>query len=625
MADDQEKQSLRKQVEILTIQKDTFSKQLDKLRKELAIERAEARKNQIKLLDEIRAKDIEIKATKRFLEKKETTLRDGLRDEFSALQIEKERLEEVSKELDSKRNMIDALIRARKSEFEEKLRSGEALFERAKEDFKKENHALNSEISKSREELASVNEKFANEKNILQNLISQKEKEIEALTAGANKKETEIQMLTGRTAKLEKENFQIKNNASTLEKDFSLKDSNYKTLISQKDNEINEINKNLKKLAKDLQNLMQEKQKISDNLQEKEKKLQNTFSQLEILEGRNKNDKKTLDISVRKLLKAKEEVKKLSALKGKNIELLKQIETLKSENESLEGENKKHAMQTSALQKLITENDNTTKINRQQLNELTGILATKEKIIKNFEIANSKNNEEILELNNTILELKKVNAKMKENIFSLEKEFSAKETEYKNIISQKNSETEKTNQQLQQNISEITEKENQIDELSKTLDDLKNANSEAAEETKNLNLKLKDKMAETVKLNSALHDIKEINQVLENNSKKNLAELRKKEDVSKQLERQIEESSKLKKENAGLENQNRKMEATVHSLESEKKELIEKNALLQLKLQAPPEKIKPSTRLKKKFKCSECGKIIFGSEAVCPHCGAKFD
>ncbi|MFH1352014.1 MAG: hypothetical protein ABIH68_00365 [bacterium] len=234
MADDQEKQSLRRQVEILLIQKDTFSKQLDKLRKEIAMERADARKNQIKLLDEIRAKDIEIKATKRFLEKREITLRDGLRDEFGALKIEKERLEEVSKELAVKRNMIDALIRARKLEFEEKLKKEEELFERAKEDSKREINSLNSEISKNLQELASANEKFAKEKEVFQNSISQKEKKIETLKTELNKKEEEIQALNGRITELEKTNSRTKDTADTLEKDLSQKENNYKTLKSEK-------------------------------------------------------------------------------------------------------------------------------------------------------------------------------------------------------------------------------------------------------------------------------------------------------------------------------------------------------------------------------------------------------
>jgi len=123
MAEDHEKQSPRRQIEILTIQKNTSSKQLDKLRKETALERADAQKNQVKLLDEIRAKDIEIKAVKRFLEKREVTLREGLREEFSALKMEKERLDEVAKELTAKRNLLDTLIHVRKSEFEEKLKT----------------------------------------------------------------------------------------------------------------------------------------------------------------------------------------------------------------------------------------------------------------------------------------------------------------------------------------------------------------------------------------------------------------------------------------------------------------------------------------------------------------------
>jgi len=104
--DDQEKLSLRKQVEILNLQKDVLSRQLSKLRNDIVAERSDLQQKQTKLLDDIRVKDIEIRAVRNYMEKRDNDVKTQLRDEFHALKMEKERIAEVTKEKSYNRKTV---------------------------------------------------------------------------------------------------------------------------------------------------------------------------------------------------------------------------------------------------------------------------------------------------------------------------------------------------------------------------------------------------------------------------------------------------------------------------------------------------------------------------------------
>jgi len=150
--DDQEKLSLRKQVEILNLQKDVLSRQLSKLRNDIVAERSQLQQKQTKLLDDIRVKDIEIRAVRNYMEKRDNDVKTQLRDEFHTLKMEKERIAEVTKELEARRNLIENLISEKQSEFEKRLQTEKALFEKSREEYlkntKKMQAALDEHIHK---------------------------------------------------------------------------------------------------------------------------------------------------------------------------------------------------------------------------------------------------------------------------------------------------------------------------------------------------------------------------------------------------------------------------------------------------------------------------------------------
>jgi len=90
-------------------------------------------------------------------------------------------------------------------------------------------------------------------------------------------------------------------------------------------------------------------------------------------------------------------------------------------------------------------------------------------------------------------------------------------------------------------------------------------------------------------------------------------------------EKEIKMSADLKMKNRELSKQTEILKSEKKSLEAEKNKLLEEVAQLQSNFRAQPEKRKPAAEPKKKFKCSECGGINSESDAVCSHCGAKFE
>ena len=154
-------------------------------------------------------------------------------------------------------------------------------------------------------------------------------------------------------------------------------------------------------------------------------------------------------------------------------------------------------------------------------------------------------------------ELKRQNAKFKESFFSNQKEFQAKESEYKTEIARKNAEIEK----------------------------LKTKANLAEEQ---LREKLQEKSDLEEKFRKQAETISEKNRILTGN-------LREKNILLEQLRQKIAEMEKAESEYSKPESGKKKKD--------------------EIKSRKP----------RKKFKCSECGGIVFEDDKKCPHCGASFD
>jgi len=145
-----------------------------------------------------------------------------------------------------------------------------------------------------------------------------------------------------------------------------------------------------------------------------------------------------------------------------------------------------------------------------------------------------------------------------------------------------------------------------VEKLNSTLKNFEAKTRQIKQERENLAADLQEKIKA---LNQATKTITELKKIILKAEAKN-------KNMGLQLK---------KKENAGSSNQIKQLKSIINSLESEKNKLLEKIAQLQSNFRAQPEKRKPAAEPKKKFKCSECGGINSESDAVCSHCGAKFD
>lgn len=392
MAEDQEKQSLHRQIEILTIQKETFSKQLDKLRKETALERADVQKKQIKFLDEIRAKDIEIKAVKRFLEKREATLREELQNEFNAFQMEKERVNEVSKELAAKRNLLDTFIQVRKSEFEEKLKTEKALFEKTKNEIRKEIITLNSEISKTRQKILLSAEEHSKEKKALENHVLRLGQEIQDIQSKmeilSNDKNNLAGQMKNSTADLEKLREEMEILKDQSQNDKKILDNSLKKLLkAEKEIEmlaglkrknqdlskqieilksekksfeseskkitakINDLQKLIEQRDKEFEKNQQQLNELKNALSEKETELEGIEAQAEVSAQQIKREKEKLTADLHKKEKQIHELENFcDKLKKTNSEVSVENKNLKSTIHSLESEKNKLLEKIAQLQ-----------------------------------------------------------------------------------------------------------------------------------------------------------------------------------------------------------------------------------------------------------------------------------
>ena len=269
--DDQEKLSLRKQVEILNLQKDVLSRQLSKLRNDIVAERSTMQQKQTKLLDDIRVKDIEIRAVRNYMEKRDHDAKAQLRDEFHALKIEKERIAEVTKEVEARRNLIENLITEKQSEFEKRLQTEKALFEKSRGEYlkntKKTQAALEEHIHKGavaakqseeeinnlREQAASASSDTSGKDGIIEELkkeVTRLENEKASLTREFDEKINTFTDSEKSTLTLKKSAEQIKAAMFAREKEIAGQNTKTKEKISELSWEIEKLKKDNKHLTK---------------------------------------------------------------------------------------------------------------------------------------------------------------------------------------------------------------------------------------------------------------------------------------------------------------------------------------------------------------------------------------
>jgi len=361
--EDQEKLSLRKQVEILNLQKDVLSRQLSKLRDDIAAEKTEFQKTQNKLLDDIRIKGIEIRAVRNYMEKHSSEIKNQLKDEFQALEMEKERIAEVTKELDAKRNMLDNVVTAKQAEFEKQFQTEKELFDKSREDYLKNTKKLQAELDEHihknatmtkqleeeikslREELLLKDRALAESRKAAATLltadegkdgqieelkkeISSLEKQKESLSGELSVKNIKTKELKTLQANLEKQQKTIEALAADKnEKDARIKEfkKEMELLTAEKDNKDTRI----KELTKEMGLLDANKANLSRALDEKNNLINAANENAETLK------KSAAQIKAAMFAREKELAEESRQQKEKTDELNTEIESLKKENKKL--------------------------------------------------------------------------------------------------------------------------------------------------------------------------------------------------------------------------------------------------------------------------------------------------
>ena len=361
--EDQEKLSLRKQVEILNLQKDVLSRQLSKLRDDIAAEKTEFQKTQNKLLDDIRIKGIEIRAVRNYMEKHSSEIKNQLKDEFQALEMEKERIAEVTKELDAKRNMLDNVVTAKQAEFEKQFQTEKELFDKSREDYLKNTKKLQAELDEHihknatmtkqleeeikslREELLLKDRALAESRKAAATLLTADEgkdgqieelkkeisslgKQKESLSGELSVKNIKTKELKTLQANLEKQQKTIEALAADKnEKDARIKEfkKEMELLTAEKDNKDTRI----KELTKEMGLLDANKANLSRALDEKNNLINAANENAETLK------KSAAQIKAAMFAREKELAEESRQQKEKTDELNTEIESLKKENKKL--------------------------------------------------------------------------------------------------------------------------------------------------------------------------------------------------------------------------------------------------------------------------------------------------
>ena len=263
--EDQEKLSLRKQVEILNLQKDVLSRQLSKLRDDIAAEKTEFQKTQNKLLDDIRIKGIEIRAVRNYMEKHSSEIKNQLKDEFQALEMEKERIAEVTKELDAKRNMLDNVVTAKQAEFEKQFQTEKELFDKSREDYLKNTKKLQAELDEHIHKNATMTKQLEEEIKSLREELLLKDRALAESRKAAATLLTADEGKDGQIEELKKEISSLEKQKESLSGELSVK--NIKT------KELKTLQANLEKQQKTIEALAADKNEKDARIEEFKKEM----------------------------------------------------------------------------------------------------------------------------------------------------------------------------------------------------------------------------------------------------------------------------------------------------------------------------------------------------------------
>jgi len=368
--EDQEKLSLRKQVEILNLQKDVLSRQLSKLRDDIAAEKTEFQKTQNKLLDDIRIKGIEIRAVRNYMEKHSSEIKNQLKDEFQALEMEKERIAEVTKELDAKRNMLDNVVTAKQAEFEKQFQTEKELFDKSREDYLKNTKKLQAELDEHIHKNATMTKQLEEEIKSLREELLLKDRALAESRKAAATLLTADEGKDGQIEELKKEISSLEKQKESLSGELSVK--NIKT------KELKTLQANLEKQQKTIEALAADKNEKDARIKEFKKEMELLTAEKDNKDTRIKELTKEmglLDANKANLSRALDEKNNLISAANENAETLKKsaaqikaamfarekelaeesrqqkekTDELNTEIESLKKENKKLA----ALQKTV--------------------------------------------------------------------------------------------------------------------------------------------------------------------------------------------------------------------------------------------------------------------------------
>jgi len=368
--EDQEKLSLRKQVEILNLQKDVLSRQLSKLRDDIAAEKTEFQKTQNKLLDDIRIKGIEIRAVRNYMEKHSSEIKNQLKDEFQALEMEKERIAEVTKELDAKRNMLDNVVTAKQAEFEKQFQTEKELFDKSREDYLKNTKKLQAELDEHIHKNATMTKQLEEEIKSLREELLLKDRALAESRKAAATLLTADEGKDGQIEELKKEISSLGKQKESLADELSVK--NIKT------KELKTLQANLEKQQKTIEALAADKNEKAARIKEFKKEMELLTAEKDNKDTRIKELTKEmglLDANKANLSRALDEKNNLINAANENAETLKKsaaqikaamfarekelaeesrqqkekTDELNTEIESLKKENKKLA----ALQKTV--------------------------------------------------------------------------------------------------------------------------------------------------------------------------------------------------------------------------------------------------------------------------------
>ncbi|MCD6311057.1 MAG: hypothetical protein J7M11_01155 [Elusimicrobia bacterium] len=502
--DDQEKISLRKQVEILNLQKDVLSRQVSKLRNDLASERTEFQKKQTSLLDDIHAKDIEIRAVRNFMTKRDSEIKNQLKDEFGALEMEKERIAEVSKEIDARRKLIEELISEKQNEFEKQLNAEKELFEKSREEYlkktKKTQAQLDEYIHKTAVDKKQSAEKINNLREQLirqNNTIDEKQKEIDSFSVTEAGRAGQIEELKKETAILENEKKALSQELTEKTKVLSEAEKNIRALkehtgglnaalenkekenkklagLKTRNDELSKaksgleqklanIQKAQEKEINILQNNIEDKQNAIDSLSNANAEKDGLIAELKKEASFFENEKKALSQEL------DEKNNRLMAAEKTELSLKKSAEQIKSVMFSREKEiSEKHALSKETISKLTAEIEKLKKDNNlvlagtarkevaaaQTINKLRKLAGKDKKLLDSFakrlisikkEITTLQNN--VSEKQNIIDSISAVNAEKDSNIEDLKKETVVFKTE--------NNALRKTNAALEKKLVEL--------------------------------------------------------------------------------------------------------------------------------------------------------------------------